>query len=183
MRCASRWASDQPAGGRHVLFCLNHPKRSLCACYTCAQAACLPALQQIRPDVVKQTAMRILSAALAPNTASTAGTMASAQAVPPAQPAQPAAALRRSLLMQLSPRQVQSQCDLEPCRPPSAQQQQQLVLQQQQQQQQPMPVPWKEKSLPEYSVSAFDQEMDAYLIPVSHIGKPRLEGFGRARQS
>jgi hypothetical protein len=78
--------------------------------------------------------------------------------------------------MELSPRQVQGQRSVEPCRPPSAQQQQ-LVLQQP-----PSPVPWKEESLPEYSVSAFDREMDAYLIPVSHIGEPCLDSLTGAAQ-
>lgn len=142
---------------------------------------------QIRPELVKQIAMKIVSAALAnpdspikpgPAMSATAphihlptaapaahvGTKVAAEALLSAQPGQ----LRNLLekMQRVLPPQRQQSTELAPPRMSTN------ALQQHHHQQQ-QPQRWRDDFLLEYSVSAFDRETDAYLIPVSHIGAPR----------
>jgi len=144
------------------------------------------ALLQVRPELVKQIAMKIVSAALASPDKVIAASTASAPltaAVPDAAPVGPKAAAQA--LLQANPGQLRNLLEqMQKVLPPRRQQSTELsavlpsphaLLQQQQQQQmqvQQQLLSWREDmQLPEYSVSAFDRETDAYLIPVSHIGE------------
>lgn len=111
--------------------------------WDCAGLPCM----QIRPEFVKRIALRIVSAALAaPDTASTACTTPAADAARALALSSPGQQRRLTL-----PEQVQ-QLPQRPCSPGLA------LLQ-------------GRESMQEFSVSAFDHETAAYLIPVSHIGE------------
>jgi hypothetical protein len=136
---------------RATLSCCDHSPRSKSLRGSCAHFACL----QIRPELVKRIALRIVSAALAGSDPTSTACMTPAADAAGAHALSSPGQQRRLTL----PEQVQQvqQVQQRPCSPGLA------LLQ-------------GRESMQEFSVSAFDHETAAYLIPVSHIGRCQPRG-------